>query len=63
VQPQIIVCSAEHTEQGVSLVFISLPLTLMDGFEFTIFGIGYLENGARGVKGALKQREQENSSG
>jgi hypothetical protein len=36
------------TEWGVSSVFISLPLTLMNWFGFTVFAIGYLEKGARG---------------
>jgi hypothetical protein len=35
----------------------------MDGFGFTIFPIGYLEKGACGVRGTLKQGEQENSFG
>jgi hypothetical protein len=35
----------------------------MDGFGFTIFAIGYLEKGALGVRGTLKQEEQENSFG
>jgi hypothetical protein len=30
----------------------------MDQFEFTIFGIGHSEKGARGVRGTLKQGEQ-----
>jgi hypothetical protein len=53
----------EHTEWGISSVFISLPLTLMDWFGFTIFVIGYLEKGASGVRGTLKQGEQNNSFG
>jgi hypothetical protein len=47
----------------VSSLFISLPLILMDCFGFTIFAIGYLEKGARGERGTLKQEEQENSFG
>jgi hypothetical protein len=35
----------------------------MDGFGFTIFAIGCLEKGARGVRGTSKQEEQENSLG
>jgi hypothetical protein len=33
----------------------------MDWFVFTIFTIGYLEKGARGVRRTLKQGEQDNS--
>jgi hypothetical protein len=33
----------------------------MDGFGFTIFGMGYLEKGACRVRGTLKQGGQENS--
>jgi hypothetical protein len=51
----------QNTLSGISLVFISLSLTLMDGFGFTIFAIDYLEKGAHGVRGSLKQAEQENS--
>jgi hypothetical protein len=32
----------------------------MNWFGFTIFTIGYIEKGARGVRGTLKQGEQEN---
>jgi hypothetical protein len=42
---------SKHTKQEVRSVFISnvsLPLTLMDGFGFTIFAIAYLEKGAYG---------------
>jgi hypothetical protein len=35
----------------------------MDWFWFTIFGIDYLEKEACGVRGTLKQGEQENSFG
>jgi hypothetical protein len=35
----------------------------MDGFVFTNFAIDYLEKGAHGVRGTLKQGEQENSFG
>jgi hypothetical protein len=35
----------------------------MDGFGFTIFAIGYLEKGACGIRGTLKQGEQDNSFG
>jgi hypothetical protein len=35
----------------------------MDGFGFTIFLIGYLEKGAHGVRGTLKQGKQDNSFG
>jgi hypothetical protein len=33
----------------------------MDWFGFIIFAIGYLEKGACGVRGTLKQGEQQNS--
>jgi hypothetical protein len=33
----------------------------MDWFGFTIFTTGYLEKGAHGVRGTLKQGGQENS--
>jgi hypothetical protein len=33
----------------------------MDWFGFPIFMIGYLQKGERGVRGTLKQGEQENS--
>jgi hypothetical protein len=55
--------AGEHTEQEVHSDFIShasLPLTLMDGFGFSIFTIGYLEKEARGVRKTLKQGGQEN---
>jgi hypothetical protein len=35
----------------------------MDGFGFIIFAIGYLEKGACGVWGTLKQRGKGNSFG
>jgi hypothetical protein len=35
----------------------------MAGFGLTIFAIGYLEKGAREVRGTLKQGKQENSFG
>jgi hypothetical protein len=38
----------------------------VDWFGFTIFAIGYLEKGApflSGIRGTLKQEEQENSFG
>jgi hypothetical protein len=47
----------EHTEQGLSSVFLSLPLTLVDRSGFTIFAIGYLEKGACQVRETLKQGE------
>jgi hypothetical protein len=35
----------------------------MDRFGFTAFANGYLEKGARGVRGTLKQEEGENCFG
>jgi hypothetical protein len=58
--------ASKHTKQEVHSVFISntsLSLTLMDGFGFTIFMTGYLEKGVHGIRGTLKQGEQENSFG
>jgi hypothetical protein len=40
----------------------TLPLTLMDRFEFIIL-IVYLEKGAHEARGTLKQGEQEHSFG
>jgi hypothetical protein len=52
----------QNTLSGDSGQFLSLSaLSLMDGFGFTIFAIGYLEKGAHEVRVSLKQGEQENS--
>jgi hypothetical protein len=53
--------AGEHSERevcSVSISYASLPLTLMDGFVFPVFAIGY--SGAHGVRVTLRQREQEN---
>jgi hypothetical protein len=46
-----------RTHCARSSVFITLPLTLTDGFGFTIFPIGYLEKVAHGIRGTLEQGE------
>jgi hypothetical protein len=52
----------QNTLRGCQLSFyLSLSLTLMDGFGFTIFAIACLGKGAHWVRGTLKQKEQENS--
>jgi hypothetical protein len=48
---------------GVSSVFVSFAPDPAGWFGFTIFMSGYLEKGARGERGTLKQGEQENSFG
>jgi hypothetical protein len=55
--------AGKHIKQEICSVFISngsLALTLMDGFEFTIFANGYLEKGACGGKGDLEAGRSRN---